>query len=355
MLATFIQVLIAVIILIVMMVVAFYVYNKEYVNAIKSGSTLKKKTDIFVGVKDFKSANNEIYNTNDADSFTYRNLGQSINQHAGAEFTYNFWLYKDNAVAPDPIVAQELVRTDTGLAEDNIILFTRGLNKLVTYKNQCNMSKTDILVKCPLVKLERGADILTVELNTIQSPDGIREMSRNNCEDKKVDWNAMNSHKLSVRGLRNYNFDKKWFMVTVIVKDMSPSEPIPMRNKVNVKIYVNGTRELDRMVDGRLAQTSGSETAMRQNSGNLYVAPVVQMGGAAIPNYNSLTERSLMMADLAYYNYSLSAEEIKTLFNAKYNKKVALSIIDSQAARDALNNAEDAVAFSDGKKQLSAF
>lgn len=355
MFATFLQVLIAVLILIVMMVIAFYIYNKEYVDAIQTGSTLKKKTDIFVGIKDFKSANNEIYNTTDIDSFTYRNLGPAINQHAGAEFTYNFWLFKSNAIATEPKMNQELIRTDTGLGDKDIVLFMRGSDRLVTYKNQCNQNKTDVLIKCPLVKLERGADILTVELNTIQGPDGVREMSRNTCDDKKIDWNAMNSHKLSVRGLRGYNFDNKWFMVTVIVKDMAPTEPIPMRNKVNVKIYVNGIKELERMVDGRLAQTGGSETALRQNAGHLYVAPVLKIGTANVPNYKSYKQRSLMMADLAYYNHSLTPEEIKALFDAKYTKKVAASIIDSPAARDALKNSEDAMAYTDGKKQLSAF
>jgi len=354
MLTDYLQVVAAVLVLVVMMVVAFYIYNKEYVDALRTGSSLKKKTDIFVGIKDLKSANNEIYNTSDIESLAYRNLGPSINQLAGAEFTYNFWLLKNNAVASEPGLSQQLVNTDAGLSSGDIVLFTRGSNKLASYKNQCGIAKRDILVKCPLIKLERGADILTVELNTIQGPDGVREMSRNTCGEKKVDWNAMNSHKLSVRGLRGYNFDNKWFMVTVIVKDMSPAEPIPMRNKVNVKIYINGVKELDRMVDGRLAQVGGSETALRQNSGNLFVAPVVQMGGASVPNYTSMADRSLMMADLAYYNYSLTPQEVSTLFDAKYTKKIAPSIIDTPAARDALNEGND-LSVSDGTRQLTAF
>lgn len=355
MLTIVIQVVMAVILLIVMLVVAFYIYNKEYVDAIRSSSSLRKKTEVFVGIKDIKSSNNETYNVVDRESLTFRDIGASINQHAGAEFTYNFWLFKDNAIGSEPLLGKDIVNTDTGLQAEDIILFTKGSNKVFNYKNQCGALKDDILVKCPLVKLERGGDVLTVELNTIQSPDGTREMSRNTCEDKRIDWNAMNSHKVSLRGLRNYNFDKKWFMVTVIVRDTAPTEPLPMRNKVNVKMYVNGVKELDRMMDGKLAQVGGSETALRQNEGHLYVAPIIRLGAANIPVYSNFSEQSLMMADLSYFNYNLSPEEVKQLFDAKYTKKVAASITDSPNGRDAINNTGDLLSFADGKKQLTAF
>jgi hypothetical protein len=195
--------------------------------------------------------------------------------------------------------------------------------------------KSDVKVKCPLVKLERGSDVLTVEFNTIASPEVVSENSRNICRETSTNWNFMNMHKIAIKNLRDPKLDKKWIMVTVVINDTSPNDPLPLRNKTRCRIYVNGLLELDRYVDGGFGLASG-HSLLRRNNGMLYVSPSITTTPYefSIPGYtnnakmstqistnktiggtpSNLPDNAVMMADLTYYNYGLDITTIKSLF-----------------------------------------
>lgn len=357
-LTTIVQVLIALVIVIVLFVVAFYIYNREYISAIQTASKLQKRVDIFKGIKDLKNNKNELYDTADKTHPTYKDLQLSVNQKGGAEFTYNFWLYKDNSIS---LVQDSIpVKTDQGLRTDDIVLLLKGVKQSYTYRGLCGKTKTDVLVKCPLIKLQADLDVLAVELNTVTGPDSVHEMSRNTCSDASKDWKKMNAHMLAIEGLTKPNFDKKWFMVSVVMQDVTPVDPLPFRNRVRVLIYVNGVLELDRYVDGRLGSVGDDPSIIRQNMGALYVAPSIKItreGQAettvAVPD--NIPEKSLYMADLSYFNYALPIEEIKSLHASGFTKSVAPSVADTENTRNAISQMEDAVAFTDGSQQLREF
>lgn len=358
MLLTFIQVLIALVIVIVLFVIAFYIYNREYIAAIQESGKLQKRVDIFRGIKDLKYNNNEMYNTTDKTHPTFKDLQTSVNQKGGAEFTYNFWLYKDNTI--NLPIDSIPVKTDQGLRTDDIVLLLKGIKKTYTYMGLCGSQKTDVLVKCPLVKLQSDLDVLTIEVNTLSSPDGVHEMSRNTCNDASKDWKKMNSHMLAIEGLSKPNFDKKWFMVTIVMQDVTPVDPLPFRNRVRVIVYINGVIELDRYIDGRLGSVAENPSVIRQNLGSLYVAPTIELTRpndttrtVGIPS--TIPDKSLYMADLSYFNYVLPIEEIKSLQAAGFTKTVAPSIADTENTRSAISQMEDAVSFTDGNQQLHEF
>lgn len=358
MLLTLVQILIALVIVIVLFVIAFYIYNREYISAIQTASQLRKRVDIFKGIKDLKYNKNELYDTYDKSHPTFKDLQLSVNQKGGAEFTYNFWLYKDDLISlPRDTIP---VKTDQGLRTDDIVLLLKGTKQTHNYRGLCGTNKTDVLVKCPLIKLQSDLDVLTVEINTVGSPDGVHEMSRNTCTDASRDWKKMNAHILAVEGLSKPNFNKKWFMVTVVLQDVTPVDPLPFRNRVRVLVYVNGVIELDRYVDGRLGSVADDPSVIRQNLSPLYVAPSIRLErpGATpvtveIPS--SIPEKSLYMADLSYHNYALPVEEIKALVSAGFTKSVAPSVADTENTRNVINEMENSVSFTDGNQQLREF
>jgi Tfp pilus assembly protein PilE len=369
---TLVQIVIALVIVVVLLVIAFYIYNREYIQAIQTSTQTRKRVDIFKGIKDLKYNNNEIYETQDESNPTFKDIPVSVNQKGGAEFSYNFWLYKNNSLIQEGITADTLpTTTDAGLRTDDILLLLKGLNQPVVYTNLCGKEKTDVLVKCPMIKLQNGGKVLTVELNTNSGPDGVREDSRNTCTDVSRDWKSRNAHLLAVDGLGDPNYDKKWFMISVVVQDVTPYDPMPFRNRVRVAIYINGTLELDRYVDGRLNSVGDPASVVRQNTGPLYVAPNIKFkrytgkDASGVPQYTSteytsgiptgMREKALFMADLTYFNYVLPEEEIKSLYAAKFTKSIAPNITDTKIARDVIADMSDSFSYVSGDKQLTEF
>lgn len=347
-----IQVVIAIALVVILCVVAFLVYNAEMVRAIKESGTVKRQVSIFSGIKDLSLSNNEAYDTVNPSDPLYRNLENSVNQKAGAEYTYNFWLYMDSSKSPlnTNFSASQLKNnaengTGVGLMKQNtytpleikpFVLLLRGDDTAVPYKSICDgKMKVDVLVKQPMIKLERNWDVLTIELNTQDKPDVVKEKSRNTCDSSETDWNTLNSYRIGVKDVKN-KLARKWNMITLIVQDTYPSDPLPIRNKVRVRLYVNGMLELDRYVDGKLADTSSKATLLRQNNGNLYVAPQIKakaLTGNTEPTLtyvNTTTtpfsRNALMMADLTYFNYAIDTAQIKSIFDAGFNRNYAPSI-----------------------------
>jgi hypothetical protein len=321
------QIILAIILVILLLVVGFSIYNMELINSIRTRGVTKTKIPIFTGIKDFKIVSNETYNTSDKNSSSYKAINDtpSVNQQSGAEYTYNFWLYKDAAkygTSSCPRLGD--FNTDQGMLEEKnnkqTVLFVKGNTDTGTYENICGKNKTDIMIKNPLVKLERCGKNLTVEFNTVSSIDAIREKTPIGICDGAFDtWNNANSHKLTLSGLDSHVFNKKWNMITICIQDTYPSDPYPVRNKVRCRIYVNTGLELDTYVDGTLDRTyNKNKTLLKLNKGHLHIAP----------NINNLLLRpkkdeGLMMADMSYYNYILDSNEIDNLFNIGYSNRVS--------------------------------
>ena len=364
-LGTTFQVIIAVMLVIILFVIGFSVYNLETMKAIQDASRQKIRTDIFTGVKDLVQNGEELYTTTDDSSASYKNLNLAVNQLGGAEYSYNFWLYIDGAnygLGPKMADKQPSIQpTDKGLATTDVVLFLRGNKVPYVYKNICGKDKTDILVKSPLVKLEREGDVLSVEFNTTAAPDVTHESSRNTCNDNSTNWASMNNYKIAVSGLKEKQAQAlaaKWFMVSIIIQDTTPADPLPIRNKTRCAIYINGVLELERYTEGRLVQNESNDpTVMLQNQGPLYVYPDIKKAdGTALTKrfYNDTNkQKGLMLADMSYFNYDLSTEEITNLFNASFKKEMApkLTQFTASAKDDIFSN----ISLAPSKKQLKSF
>ena len=360
--SSFLQVFFAIVLVIIFLIIGFAVYNHEMVNAIRASRNVQITTPIFTGVVDFNNMGsgwsyNTIDDSNPLDT-TYRNLGNATNQPAGAEFSYNFWLYLDptpppstgNSIKttqffdatkskPTKEEGSSVYKTDYGLDTDQFILFMRGNNQSVKYKSLCStaqktVEKTDVMVKCPLVKLENAGDVLTVEFNTVKNPDNVLQNARNTCNEVSTDWSYKNSYKIGVKNIKA-TYPKQWFMVTLVIMDTYPTDPIPLRNKVRCQIYINGAIQMDTYVDGKFnpPKTEG-DTILLQNLGNLYIGPSIPIKGnktTAVVGVSKTSgvigidqPKSLCMSDLTYMNYVPTPEQMQTLYNNGITKTYAI-------------------------------
>ena len=312
MIGAIVQIIISIIFVCLLAIIGYSIYNAETLNALNNYNTVRKTTNIFDGVLDFKNNQSSSFNTMDKLSASYVDLSPSINQNGGAEYSYNFWLWFDSS---------KLVSID------DICLLLRGNKTLIKYNNDDNCFAKDkkyIITKNPLIRMRVGntEKSIIVEYNTIGSPDAYRDggYKHNNCSG--TDYQKDNGH-LGVYSIRS-DYDKKWFMITVVLQEISPDNNILNKYKTSCKMYINGENMLDRIVESPDYNSENVSSAMKHNKGNLYVAPdgiFKNNGGNNLDTISS--EKSLLMANLSYNNYALSPLEIKDLYKLKFTKGAA--------------------------------
>jgi len=353
---TFLQILFAICLVVVFFVIGFAIYNYEFLKSLKSDSnTLREVVPIFTGIKDLSNTSEEVYDATDKGKPSYRKIGASYNQKGGIEFSYSFWLFLNDlgSVYSDCNPTNTAIQPDEGIKSTNIakqtILFLKGTDALSTYNNVCNKPKTDYMVKCPLVKLENCGRNITVEFNTLKTKsdnseyiEGIKQGSRNVCTDSTTVWSQGNSHKLTLGNINRTEFNNKWILMTVVLQDTFPSDPLPYRNKVRCRVYVNNLIELDSYVDGNLVPTKDNFSTIKVNEGNLYVfpQPSVTSGGNSLTTPRPDAVKKVMMADLTYYNHAVDQTVVDALFAAGPSKKNAPSVGASTDYSDILTVAQ---------------
>ena len=317
MIYTIIQIIIALIVIFLMGIIAYGIYNKnaqEVALDIFKPHTVKKKTTIIDGV--FPYEQRAIFNTTDASNGTYIDVNPSVNQAGGAVYTYNFWLFIPEAAE--------------GNKDKTLVLFTKGSSEIIKYKSpfRCNTSSEGwFLVKNPLVRLDyndnKEVDAIIVEFNSISNPDVYHagaNLADNKCgssDHVKFDANLFGIKNLSQRKeLKN-----KWNMITIVVSETTaePNSVFLSSNQVIVKLYLNGYQYLDNNGEIVLDEDSLS-TAVKSNSGNLILNP----GFAKTNTYIKPQDKSIAISDLTYFNYTLTEQEIISLFKQGCNKKTAL-------------------------------
>jgi len=356
----------------------------EAINALRSAGSSKKQVVVFKGMKDLQVTSDEAYDTLDKKASTYLEIPPSYGQQGGGEYCYNFWIYVNRGNVGNSLLysasyagnTNNVYNTDGGFEDSikgtvqngdaKIILFLKGSTKLYAYKSLCYNSsmpnktyKTDILVKSPLVKLEHNLDVLTVEFNLLSSPEATMEKSTNTCNDINTNWETMNAYRVSLKNISKY--DQQWMMVTVCLQDTYPSDPLAIRNKVRCTIYVNGTQELDKYIDGKLNNVSNIGPTLKQNNGNLFINPQTitkannnmklysQTNAGNTSLFTDTTSQlsnvveqpananSIVMADLTYLNYIPDASEVSAMFNNGFNKTWAPSISQQTGANQPLD------------------
>jgi len=360
MIGGFVQVILALLVVVGFFLLAFFIFNKEAIEAAAVKRSVRQKTYIFRGIKDLKDNNDETYDTSDRSHPTFREMPNSVNQLGGAEFTYSFWMYKSEKSVTTPKLS---FGVNDELDDDDLVLLVRGSNRKQDYLNICKKetSLNNVLVKCPLIKFQgQSWEYLVVELNTVQTPTAVKEQSKNICGSTAArGWSKANSHKIALAGFDEANFIDKWFNVTVTVSDTEPKDNLPVRNKVHVRIYVNGVLELDKYVDNNLGDvTSENPSLLLQNNGPLHVAPQLKKGSDGTGRVNPLPTKDdgqLYMANLAYMSYTASPEEVKALYKEGFDRNIAPSVSQSSTNADRYRDSMKNKSTTSGEPQLRSF
>lgn len=315
-----IQIIIAIILIVLMGVLAYGIYNKnarEILLDIMTPTTIRKKTKILDGVYEYTVGNNVTFNTRDKSKGTYVDLSPSINQKGGSVYTYNFWLYFPEAVA--------------NVGDDKtLVLFNKGSDQLVKYSStyRCDTNDSDdkgwFLVKNPLVRLDTKnteIDAIIVEFNSIQHPDVFHAGA--NTGDKICTGNMVDkdNNLIGIKDLsKRKDLRKQWNMITIIVSETSPDDDVFVSsNQAVVKLYLNGYAYLDK--DGELAEKS---TAMKVNNSDLHIGTdKLYSDNNALPTTKD-EPTGVGISDLTYFNYALEDKEIVSLFKEGCKKSTAL-------------------------------
>jgi len=316
-----IQIIIAIILIVLMGVLAYGIYNKnarEILLDIMTPTTIRKKTKILDGAYEYKIGTSVTFNTRDKSKGTYIDLSPSINQKGGSVYTYNFWLYFPETV--------------DGSVDNNktLVLFNKGSDQLVKYSSTYRCDTNDsgekgwFLVKNPLVRLDTKnskIDAIIVEFNSIQHPDVFHAGA--NTGDKNCTGDMVNKDN-NLIGIKELESRKdlvnQWNMITIIVSETSPDDDVFVSsNQAVVKLYLNGYAYLDK--DGELAEKS---TAMKVNNSDLHIGTAhnTAADNSVLPTNSNDT--GVGISDLTYFNYALEDKEIVSLFKEGCKKSTAL-------------------------------
>jgi len=343
------QVIIALIILLLMGYVAYNIYLIELHHMFKGNNDIRKETEIFNGIIDFNDIRELKYNTKNRAHEKYRDISPSINQQGGAEYTYNFWLYVDQGKITQ-------LKNDSN---KDILLFLKG-EKHFYYNNDfnynCMFKSTDnskikhpiLLTKNPLVRLSADGKNLAVDYNNILSPESYQNNSKyNRCDnvDNNKPWWDRNKNMI---GVYDIEFSNKWFMVTIVMKEIADNNNILTKNRAICRIYINGLLVFENKLETVYGSNQDIYSAtFKNNNSPLYINPIFNMkyeatsaGRKTSGDAMNIIEKNLpyldmnlikydekynnenpndisgiiKMGDLKYYNYALEADAINQLF-----------------------------------------
>ena len=339
------QVIIALIILLLMGYVAYNIYLIELHHMFKGNNDIRKETEIFNGIIDFNDIKELKYNTKNRAHEKYRDISPSINQQGGAEYTYNFWLYVDQSKI-------QQLKNDN---KKDILLFLKG-EKIVYYNNNTNYNcmyrsgdststkHPVLLTKNPLVRLSYDGKNLAVDYNNILSPDSYQNNSKyNRCDsvDNNDLWWDRNKNMI---GVYDIEFSNKWFMVTIVMKEVADNNNILTKNRAICRIYINGLLVFENKLETIYGSNQDIYSAtFKNNNSPLYINPIfnmkydtpaeplaLQKKNQNLPYLDMSTAKYddnkynidnpndisgvIKMGDLKYYNYALEADAINQLF-----------------------------------------
>lgn len=339
------QIIISLIILLLMGYVAYNIYLIELRHMFKGNNDIRKETEIIRGIYDYVYPEMK-YNTINKSHTYYKDLSPSINQQGGAEYSYNFWLYVDQnklSKLKDPL------DNSGNTNKKDIVLFYKGEKIFYSNKNNYNCqfkSSTEngnsgdfinLITKNPLVRINHDGTSLAIDYNNILSPDSYQNNSSyKRCEyqNSSGDWKDKNNNML---GIYDITFNNKWFMVSIVIKEVADNNNILTKNRALCRLYINGMLIFENKVETMYGSEIYSAT-MKHNKSPFYINPEFNMNREKNPYFyisksrykdtDDLRDRvdSLKIADLKYYNYAIDQDMINSIYRQGFYKEEITSI-----------------------------
>ena len=142
-------------------------------------------------------------------------------------------------------------------------------------------------------------------------------------------------------GVYDIEFNNKWFMVTIVMKEVSDSANVLSINRASCKMYINGTKLLDKKVETKYVNNIYSAT-FKNNSSPFYVNPQISDIKTISPYHRVTTGNVLKISDVKYYNYAINEDMITSLYNKGFNSDIAVTAtIDNKVAKYNMVSVDD--------------
>ena len=240
-------------------------------------------TKIFSGWISTASFTNRSYNTFNPFATTYRHLPRSVNRMGGAQFTFSIWTRFDDT-------------STTNLMNKVLFLYGDPTKYTVTktIDDRTDESVTDYVIKCPLVKFSADGQNIVVEFNTNDALTNSAIIPKVKTTDDAKRHNVVPM------------LPGKWALWTFVFEDNINPE-VATESGVQFRMYINDF----------LHHTQRYEGSLRVNRGYINILPV--------PVNNAF------MADFAYYNYALNANDITKIIERGINQNI-YNEMDSDAS-----------------------
>jgi hypothetical protein len=331
----FIQVVISLIILLLMGYIAYNIYIIELHTMFKGSGDIRKEIEISRGVLDYKESPEHKFSTVNKAHVKFLDITPSTNQQGGAEYSYNFWLYVD----------KEKIKKGNEFKKDIVLFFKGEKNTYYNNDENFNCSSTlkpdntirglNIITKNPLVRINHDGSKLAIDYNNILSPDSYQHRSNNkDCDSKSGDWNEKNNNLL---GVYDINFDSRWYMITIVMKEISDNNNILSNNRAECKIYINGYEVFNKKVETRYDGIIHSATYKNNNS-PFYINPnftnnTIKTDANESPFFNTsefTDSNTLKIGDIKYFNYAINKDVIAGILHKGLNKEEYKPIIIDQ-------------------------
>lgn len=316
-----VQVILSIIIIIIILKVGVPFFFKE-LKSLESDSNAFKTisndytVNIIDGIMPFTSSEVYITTTNKLDD-NYVNIPRSINRSSGAQFSFSFWINKGKDFKPESLsdrviliyglknkdtIAKKLpvdldsLSIDTTFYTDlpyKTILESKiegepidvtpaaiaGSDK--NYRSFNISAKTDIIVKCPLIKFSKNGKDIEVEVNTIK--------------------NISNSFKIS-SPLMDIMSKDEWNLLTFTFEDYN-----------NLVGFATGTKMTFYLNNKQVSTQIIKNDSLKINNGKIYILP--DTGSVqSVSNSGSI-------ANVTYYNKALKLDEINTILNNRFTEQ----------------------------------
>jgi hypothetical protein len=356
MINTIIQILLSVFLIAIMAFISYSVYNNEYISSISLTTSNKKATRIFSGIIDFTKDKNISFETFDKYDLTYLDINPSINQNGGAEYSYNFWLYFDVDNTSGTITNNINAHTpnDAGFSIPSsinekkykyLILFYKGEKQEMPIKEpalkydcdyKTKLFDEQILIKNPLVKIRNDAKEIVIDYNNINYPESYNTAA--NIIDCNNDDEVLKKRNINKFGIKNIDVDKykkQFNMITIVFQEQPKYEYLFYKNNTNCKVYFNKHLIADRLANSDNIELNTIDNfksrVMKSNFSKLHINPLDSSSrSGGITGYSKLVQTDnvtestpLQLADLTYYNYALTQNEINKLYNMGFTKYAA--------------------------------
>jgi hypothetical protein len=235
------------------------------------------KTLIIAGVAESSALQNTVIGTINPVSLNYAFMPRSVNLYGGAQFAYQFWMLLSDTSDANIGMKDILVRGDVTMY--NIWTtqkFPTGVDPNIV--EDVVLGKYEgILIKCPRIRFDGKYDRMAVEFNTISDPNPMPFLTNpqpllltDNSEKRN------NPIKLT---------SNKWALYTFVFQD-----------NIRVNDFEDGL-QISFYINDFMFKTSTTKSTVRQNNGALHLFPNGSINGCKIAN-------------LAYYNYAPSQQEI---------------------------------------------